>query len=108
MNHIPEQALQQIREIRQQNKAADREMIARKQAQETESQKEPERNVRKILDSAQQAGCEIRPGKGSHQVLIRSDGKVMSIPVHSENADLGKGLARKIGKFIEASREMLN
>ncbi len=58
------------------------------------------RRVQDILNAAANFGCDIRDGKGSHKVIVKPDGTCMPIPVHNPGAELGKGLAHKICKFI--------
>lgn len=48
---------------------------------------------------AEQRGADIRPGKGSHNVVSTSQGQCV-VPVHA--GDLGKGLACKIRKTFVA------
>lgn len=58
------------------------------------------RKVQDILDAATNLGYKIREGHGSHKVIVKPDGTCMPIPVHGTGAELGKGLAHKIYKFI--------
>lgn len=47
-----------------------------------------------------------RPGKGSHIIFFRNDGKQISIPMHPK--PIGKGLLTKILKQIDISRDEVN
>jgi len=50
-------------------------------------------------------GFQSRPGKGSHVIFYRKDGKYASIPMHPQ--PLGKGLLHKILKQVDINPEQL-
>ncbi len=57
-----------------------------------------------VISALKRAGFEIMRQRGSHVRLRHSDGRVVTVPVHS-GQDIGKGLLRKILRDAELSRE---
>ena len=57
-----------------------------------------------IISVLEKLGFEVARQRGSHLRLRHSDGRVVTIPVHS-GQDIGKGLLRKILRDAELSRD---
>lgn len=60
-----------------------------------------------LLAALQRAGFEKVRQKGSHVRLKHSDGRIVTIPVHSKSV-IGRGLLRKILRDTELTIEDLN
>ena len=102
MNNIPPEAQELIAKFNQEEatRAADRP----KREKGGKPEKPDSLKAQDILNAAVNLGCEIRKGKGSHKVIIRGDGQCMPVPVHGTGAELGRGLASKIYKFIAGKK----
>ena len=57
-----------------------------------------------VISVLEKLGFEVARQRGSHLRLRHSDGRVVTIPVHS-GQDIGKGLLRKILRDAELSRD---
>ena len=57
-----------------------------------------------VISVLKKLGFEVARQRGSHLRLRHSDGRVVTIPVHS-GQDIGKGLLRKILRDAELSRD---
>ena len=57
-----------------------------------------------VIRALQGAGFRIVRQKGNHVRMKHPDGRVVTVPVHSER-DIGRGLLRKILRDAELARE---
>ncbi len=64
----------------------------------------PTVRAERLIAVLEKVGFEVIRQRGSHIRLKHSDGRAVTIPVHS-GQDLGKGLLRKILRDAELSRE---
>ncbi|MGK7954279.1 MAG: type II toxin-antitoxin system HicA family toxin [Crocosphaera sp.] len=60
--------------------------------------------AKQVISALEKIGFEILRQRGSHVRLKHTDGRVVTIPVHS-GQNLGKGLLRKILRDTELTRE---
>jgi predicted RNA binding protein YcfA (HicA-like mRNA interferase family) len=59
-----------------------------------------------LISALQKAGFERIRQKGSHVRLKHPDGRVVTVPIHS-NQEIGRGLLRKIMRDVEWTSEDL-
>ena len=64
----------------------------------------PTVKAERLIAVLEKVGFEVIRQRGSHVRLKHSDGRVVTVPVHS-GQDIGKGLLRKILRDVELSRE---
>ena len=57
-----------------------------------------------LVRALEKAGFRIVRQKGNHVRMKHPDGRVVTVPVHSER-DIGRGLLRKILRDAELARE---
>ncbi len=57
----------------------------------------------RLIAVLEKVGFEVIRQRGSHVRLKHSDGRVVTVPIHS-GQDIGKGLLRKILRDAELSR----
>jgi predicted RNA binding protein YcfA (HicA-like mRNA interferase family) len=59
---------------------------------------------KKVIAALEKAGFEVARVRGSHHILIHSDGRRTVVPVHSGET-IGRGLLSQILRDTELSRE---
>lgn len=64
----------------------------------------PTVKAERLIAVLEKVGFEVIRQRGSHVRLKHSDGRVVTVPVHS-GQNIGKGLLRKILRDAELSRE---
>ena len=64
----------------------------------------PAVTTERVIAVLEKVGFEVIRQRGSHVRLKHSDGRLVTVPVHS-GQDIGKGLLRKILRDAELSRE---
>ena len=64
----------------------------------------PAIKARELIAALERAGFECVRQKGSHVRMRHPDGRVVTVPVHS-NQDIGRGLLRKILRDAELTRK---
>ena len=64
----------------------------------------PTVKAERLIAVLEKVGFEVIRQRGSHVRLKHSDGRVVTVPVHS-GQDIGKGLLRKILRDAELSRK---
>lgn len=64
----------------------------------------PTVTAKQVILALEKVGFEVVRQRGSHARLKHTDGRVVTIPIHS-GQNLGKGLLRKILRDAELNRE---
>jgi predicted RNA binding protein YcfA (HicA-like mRNA interferase family) len=60
--------------------------------------------AREVIRALERAGFQVQRQTGSHARLRRTDGRVVTVPIHASQ-DIGRGLLRKILRDADLSRE---